>query len=508
VQAVGGAGLTTLATNLGAYYRVTPENAPQFQATEISLLSPPSSGTYLHDSEEFNLILTADGQPLEGKFVTLDIGGQQALAKTDENGVATITLKPVIVPGEYTVQASFRGDANYLASTATSDFTLEKDSTSITVTPGSATVLVNQPTPFVAVVYDSFNRPLGGRSVFFVVHNDSGTTFVRSVIADYLGNAPLGAVPLPTGSYTVDVYFNGMIPVGTGQTVTLSDNYYKSSGPVSASLTIVEDTTPPTITASATKADNSSYTAGDWTNQTVTVHFTCSDAESGVADCPADQIFSTDGSFTATGTATDVAGNSADASFGPIMIDKTAPTLSPSVSPDPVSLNGVAIATAGAIDSGSGVATQSCGAVSTSTVGTHSVTCTATDNAGNTATATMTYQVIYNFTGFFDPVENPPTFNLVKSGRAVPIKFSLNGDRGMDIFAAGYPLSIEIECTSDTVNNVENTLNDSTSSLSYDSTANQYNYVWKTEKSWSGSCRQLIVGLVDGQTYMLNFMFK
>ncbi|MGB7876366.1 MAG: PxKF domain-containing protein, partial [Anaerolineales bacterium] len=507
VQAVGGAGLTTLATNLGAYYRVTPENAPQFQATEISLLSPPSSGTYLHDST-FNLLLTADGQPLEGKFVTLDIGGQQALAKTDENGMATIPLKPVIVPGDYTIQTSFRGDANYLASTATNPFALNKDSTSVTVTPESATVLVNQPTPFVAVVKDSFNRPLGGRSVFFVVYNN-GTTFVRSVIADYLGNAPLGAVPLPTGSYTVDVYFNGLIPVGTGQMVTLSDNYYKSSGPVSASFTIVEDTTPPTITASATNADNTSYIAGDWTNQTVTVHFTCSDAESGVADCPADQLFSTDGSFTATGTATDVAGNSADASFGPIMIDKTAPTLSPSVSPDPVSLNGVAIATAGATDSGSGVATQSCGPVSTDTIGTYSVTCTATDNAGNTATATVNYQVVYNFIGFFDPVENPPTFNLVKSGRAVPIKFSLNGDRGMDIFAPGYPRSEEISCDAvDTVNNVNNTLSDSASSLSYDSTAKQYNYVWKTEKSWSGSCRQLIVGLIDGQSYMLNFKFK
>ena len=58
------------------------------------------------------------------------------------------------------------------------------------------------------------------------------------------------------------------------------------------------------------------------------------------------------------------------------------------------------------------------------------------------------------------------------------------------------------------INNVKKTLSDNTSNLSYDSTAKQYNYVWKTEKSWSGSCRQLIVGLVDGQSYILNFIFK
>jgi hypothetical protein len=36
----------------------------------------------------------------------------------------------------------------------------------------------------------------------------------------------------------------------------------------------------------------------------------------------------------------------------------------------------------------------------------------------------------------------------------------------------------------------------------------QYHYVWKTEKSWSDSCRQLAVQLIDGKTYYANFQFK
>src|SRR6185436_1450375 len=125
-----------------------------------------------------------------------------------------------------------------------------------------------------------------------------------------------------------------------------------------------------------------------------------------LATCPTDQTFSANGTFTASGTATDKAGNSATATFGPIKIDKAAPTLSPSVSPNPVYLNGTATVSAGAMDSGSGIASQSCGTVSTNSVGLKSVTCTATDNAGNTTNVTVNYRVIYRFDGFLQPIND------------------------------------------------------------------------------------------------------
>ncbi len=85
VQGVGGAGLTTLATNLGAYYSITPENATQLPppaATTLALQSPPASGTFLKNSA-FQLLLESGGQPLSGQLVTLDIGGQQASGITE-----------------------------------------------------------------------------------------------------------------------------------------------------------------------------------------------------------------------------------------------------------------------------------------------------------------------------------------------------------------------------------------------------------------------------------------
>jgi CSLREA domain-containing protein len=353
VQAVGGAGLTTLATNLGAYYSLTPENAPQPAETTLELQSPPTSGTYLKEST-FNLSLQSGGQPLPNQLVTLDIGGQQVSGITNASGRATLSLTPVIRPGNYTVQARFRGSAEYLSSNDASAFVVNKDSTTLTVTPitpPTVTIITNQPTPFVAVLRDSDGRALGGKSVFFVVHN-STNTFATSVIADAEGNAALGAVPLPAGIYTLDAYFNGTIPLNPN--ITLSDDYYQNSSRLGLSLEL-----------------------------------------------------------------------------------KT-----------------------------------------------------------------------FAFTGFFPPVDNPPIMNQMNAGRAVPLKFSLGGNQGLAIFAAGYPKTQVIQCSTQIpVDSVEETVIAGSSSLSYDPATGIYTYIWKTERSWANSCRQISLKFIDGQTYTANFRF-
>jgi uncharacterized protein len=133
----------------------------------------------------------------------------------------------------------------------------------------------------------------------------------------------------------------------------------------------------------------------------------------------------------------------------------------------------------------------------------------ATDSGGLTATDTATVNVIYNFAGFFQPVDNLPTLNTVKAGQAIPVKFSLGGNKGLDIFAAGYPKSQPILCDStEPVDDIEQTVTAGSSSLSYDASSNQYSYVWKTDKTWAGNCRQLIVKLADGTSHVANFKFK
>jgi hypothetical protein len=116
----------------------------------------------------------------------------------------------------------------------------------------------------------------------------------------------------------------------------------------------------------------------------------------------------------------------------------------------------------------------------------------------------------FSFTGFFQPVDNLPTLNTLKSGQAVPVKFSLGGNFGLNVLAAGYPKSAPITCSSTALlDGVEETVTAGASSLSYDPVTGWYNYVWKTDKTWAvGTCRQLIVKFTDGTTAYANFKFK
>jgi hypothetical protein len=142
-------------------------------------------------------------------------------------------------------------------------------------------------------------------------------------------------------------------------------------------------------------------------------------------------------------------------------------------------------------------------------VGLTTVNVTATDAANNQATCSFTVTVRYNFSGFFHPVDNPPTVNVVNAGRAIPVKFSLSGDKGLNIFGPGYPASQQIACSDGApVSEIEQTVTAGGSSLSYDAESDTYTYVWKTEESWAGTCRQLIVRLNDGSERVAFFKFR
>ncbi len=130
-----------------------------------------------------------------------------------------------------------------------------------------------------------------------------------------------------------------------------------------------------------------------------------------------------------------------------------------------------------------------------------------TDDGGLVSTDTAIVNVIWDFTGFFDPVANLPTINTVNAGRTVPVRFSLHGDQGLEIFAAGYPTSIPIECdTGAPADALEDTVAAIQSRLIYDAATDTYSYAWKTNKSWRG-CRRLIVGLADGTFHYADFRF-
>jgi hypothetical protein len=148
--------------------------------------------------------------------------------------------------------------------------------------------------------------------------------------------------------------------------------------------------------------------------------------------------------------------------------------------------------------------------IDTSTFGVHTFVVQALDADGNViGSLQRNYVVQYPFNGFFSPVDNQPVINVAKAGSAIPVIFSLGGNQGLNIFASGYPKSQMIACDATApADGIDSTVTAGGSSLTYDSSSGRYTYVWKTDKSWSGTCVALILKMQDGVTHRADFKFK
>ncbi len=291
----------------------------------------------------------------------------------------------------------------------------------------------------------------------------------------------------------------------------------KAGNTASASFTVkVKDTTPPTISglpANITaEATGPSGAALSYANPTATdlvdgvVVVTCAPLSGSTFPL---------GTTTVNCSAKDNAGNTASASFTVKVQDTTPPTISgvpANITAEATGPSGAAVTYSNptATDLVSGTVPVTCTIASGSTfpLGTTTVNCSASDNAGNTASASFKISVIYNWSGFFQPIDNLPAVNAVKAGSAIPVKFGLGGNMGLDIFASGYPRSVVIADQVGAEDTIEETVTAGGSSLTYDPIANQYVYVWKTDKTWATQSRQLQVKLKDGTDHVANFKFK
>jgi hypothetical protein len=221
-----------------------------------------------------------------------------------------------------------------------------------------------------------------------------------------------------------------------------------------------------------------------------------------------------DGGHTLEFFATDFIGNVEATKTLNFSVDVTDPTISVvlPVAGASYALGGSFAADYSCDDATSGVAScvgtvPSGSNIDTATVGTKSFRVDAADVAGHTHSVTRSYEVIWDrYAGFFAPIDNTK-LNSAKAGSAIPVKFSLGDNYGLGIFAAGYPRSVVVACGSgETTPDIAGTANPGGSTLSY--ADGQYVYVWKTESSWAGQCRQLQVKLLDNTVHTATFRFK
>ena len=129
-------------------------------------------------------------------------------------------------------------------------------------------------------------------------------------------------------------------------------------------------------------------------------------------------------------------------------------------------------------------------------------------SANYTAAArSVSLAVLYPWTGFFEPTNNPSVLNRAKAGSAIPVRFSLGGNRPAPVVATGSPEVAAVSCPNWATDVIEQTVSASSSSLRYDTATGQYVYTWKTQSSWAGGCRRLRLVLKDGTRREAVFRF-
>jgi hypothetical protein len=371
---------------------------------------------------------------------------------------------------------------------------------------------------------------------------------------------------------------------------TLTCSATSAGGTSSQSVTVKRDATEPTVSGSASPAPN----GNGWNRTDVTISFTCSDLLSGIASCAPNQTLSSEGAGqSATGTATDNAGNSASATVGNINIDKTAPTATANATPA-ANANGwnntdvtitfsgsdpggsgidfcdpaVVLSSEGAGQSASGDCTDEAGNVSApaavnnisidktlpslawtggpadgsshyfgsvpaaptcvsadalsgpdgcvvtgyvTTVGSHTMTATAKDEAGNTYSEQRSYTVLaWTLNGFFQPVDmGSAVWNAVKGGSTVPLKFRVfaGSTELTDTSVVTLLKAAQVVCSGGAEDLVEELAPTGGTSLRYDPTGRQFVYNWQTPKL-PAKCYRVTVGTADGSTLVAGFKLK
>ncbi|MEV6367846.1 M36 family metallopeptidase [Micromonospora musae] len=110
-----------------------------------------------------------------------------------------------------------------------------------------------------------------------------------------------------------------------------------------------------------------------------------------------------------------------------------------------------------------------------------------------------------------------PALNTVTAGSAVPMKFQLPRKRGLDILASGSPYSRLVDC--DTLQTVGPdgavtprplpvaARNPGGSRMTVDGKG-RYNYPWKTDPAWAGTCREFVLTLDNGFQHRAYFKFR
>ena len=204
-------------------------------ATSGDVDDPVTLSARLTDTSNSTLPL-----PVANKTITFSLSTQSCSGTTDATGTASCSLTPIATAGGYALTSTFSGDANYEASSTSTQFTVTTEETTLTYN-GDTTIADGGTAHMSAVLTEDGTTPIGGRAVTFTLGSGSGAQSCAAT-TDLTGTARCTIAPViqPIGPGTVTATFAGdsfFKPASASANVTL----YAFTGTGNASAFVIGD---------------------------------------------------------------------------------------------------------------------------------------------------------------------------------------------------------------------------------------------------------------------------
>ncbi len=196
-------------------FTITPE--------DTHLVNYGATTSDYHDPATMDAQLTdpTDGTPIQGKTVQFQIGTSvtdTCSAVTNSTGYASCQIDPTQAAGAYTMTASFAGDTDYAATSATQPFTITKEETTTTYTGPTV------------ILQGASGATLSGK---LLEDGNSAVPIVGRTLTLGLGGQHCSGTTDATGTASCSITFTGALGPQPLSAVFAGDAYYLPSSDTS-----------------------------------------------------------------------------------------------------------------------------------------------------------------------------------------------------------------------------------------------------------------------------------
>ena len=188
--------------NATGYKKVTGSTIMYVITTTTTIIQGNDVTIGKDTNQKFNVTLTASGVPIVNKNVTIRINGVDYIRTTDNNGVASLTIR--LDAGAYLVTYSFNGDSKLAPSNGKAYCTVVDRKNSLFVVNGSTVFTQNSTEEFKVLLKNSDGSPIANEKVIFTVNGIDYTS-----TTDANGIASLSIKLVTVGTYEISYKFAG-----------------------------------------------------------------------------------------------------------------------------------------------------------------------------------------------------------------------------------------------------------------------------------------------------------